>query len=86
MIGTTAREDYRGPAAFSEPESRFVRDFARKHKIDVFVSIHSGISRVYLPFADSKVHIRLLLLFLYLWGVYLLRGLCLSVESEQSTA
>lgn len=62
MIDTAAGEDYRGPAAFSEPESRFVRDFARKHKIDVFMSIHSGISRVYLPFADSKVQIVWILL------------------------
>ena len=35
-------EDYRGPAPFSEPETRAIRDLALKHNFEFAISFHSG--------------------------------------------
>ena len=52
-------EEFRGQAAFSEPECNILLDITAKHKFDAFVSLHSGIRQIYLPFADTqskKIH------------------------------
>ncbi|XP_071962021.1 carboxypeptidase A4-like [Antedon mediterranea] len=46
-------EEYRGPHPFSEPESFVFRDLTRRFHFDMFVSLHSGVRQIYLPFADS---------------------------------
>jgi len=40
-----AKEDYRGPKAFSEPESRIVRDFLTSHPVMVYLNCHAGENR-----------------------------------------
>ncbi|KAL5008934.1 hypothetical protein ScPMuIL_014515 [Solemya velum] len=47
-------EEYRGTHAFSEPESRVFTDVSRSINLDAFVSFHSGIRQIYIPYADSK--------------------------------
>ncbi|XP_033115949.1 carboxypeptidase A4-like [Anneissia japonica] len=46
-------EEYRGPYPFSEPESFVFRDLTKRYHFDMFVSFHSGIRQIFLPFADS---------------------------------
>jgi len=40
-----AKEDYRGPSSFSEPESRIVRDFLQSHPIMMYLNCHAGENR-----------------------------------------
>lgn len=47
-------EEYRGTQPFSEPESRAFRELTLKYKFDAFVSFHSGINQIYVPYADTK--------------------------------
>ena len=42
-----ADETYQGVAAFSEEESRCVRDVAVREMVDVYVNVHSGIKELY---------------------------------------
>ncbi|MGB9134469.1 MAG: M14 family zinc carboxypeptidase [Candidatus Bathyarchaeia archaeon] len=42
-------EDYRGPAPFSEPETRAIRDLALKHNFDYAISFHSGDENIVSP-------------------------------------
>lgn len=46
-------EELRGSQPFSEPECQILVELTRKHKFDAFISFHSGIREIYLPFADS---------------------------------
>lgn len=48
-----ADEEYRGPKPFSEKESLVYQDLTRKVQFDGFLSLHSGIKQIYIPFADS---------------------------------
>ncbi len=52
--GDTKDEEYRGQAVFSEPECNILLDLTAKHQFDAFVSLHSGIRQIYLPFADTQ--------------------------------
>ncbi|XP_062503246.1 carboxypeptidase O-like isoform X2 [Corticium candelabrum] len=47
-------EEYRGLYPFSEPEARFLADVANRFTFDVFVSFHSGVRQIFIPFSDSK--------------------------------
>ncbi|CAG2191998.1 unnamed protein product [Mytilus edulis] len=47
-------EEYRGLHKFSEPESLAFTDLTEKIKFDLFMSFHSGIKHIYIPFADTK--------------------------------
>ncbi|XP_052769291.1 carboxypeptidase O-like isoform X1 [Mya arenaria] len=47
-------EEYRGPFAFSEPETRVYRQLTKDVKFDAFLSLHSGIKQIYVPYADTK--------------------------------
>jgi predicted deacylase len=40
-----AKENYRGPKAFSEPESRIVRDFVLSHPVALYLNGHAGENR-----------------------------------------
>ena len=40
-----AKEDYRGPSPFSEPESRLVRDFVQSHPLALYLNGHAGENR-----------------------------------------
>ncbi|XP_060559062.1 carboxypeptidase A5-like isoform X1 [Ruditapes philippinarum] len=46
-------EEYRGIKPFSEPESQTYRDLTEQVHFDGFLSLHSGIKQIYIPFADS---------------------------------
>lgn len=46
-------EEYRGPRAFSEPECNILLNLTARFSFDAFVSLHSGIRQIYVPFADS---------------------------------
>lgn len=46
-------EEFRGAKAHSEPETEIYLDIAHKIKIDFFISLHSGIRQIYIPFSDS---------------------------------
>jgi Zinc carboxypeptidase len=46
-------EEYRGTAAFSEPETRFVRDVAKSLSLTAFISLHSGEQQIFVPFVDT---------------------------------
>ncbi|KAH9499639.1 carbamoyl-phosphate synthase (glutamine-hydrolyzing) cpa2 [Bulinus truncatus] len=46
--------EYRGPYAFSEPETGVFRELSQLVRYDAFVSFHSGIRHIYTPFADSN--------------------------------
>ncbi|XP_033640756.1 carboxypeptidase A1-like [Asterias rubens] len=52
--GDPKDEEYRGEFAHSEPECGVYLDLTATHIFDAFVSLHSGIKQIYLPFADSK--------------------------------
>ncbi|MFX0056558.1 MAG: M14 family zinc carboxypeptidase [Promethearchaeota archaeon] len=43
---------FRGPSAFSEPETKVFRDFARQHSFTMAYSLHSGINSTYFPTDD----------------------------------
>ncbi|CAG5114649.1 unnamed protein product [Candidula unifasciata] len=47
-------EEFRGPRPFSEPETGVFIKLAAKISFDAFLSFHSGIRQIYLPFADTK--------------------------------
>ncbi|KAK3092946.1 hypothetical protein FSP39_009226 [Pinctada imbricata] len=47
-------EEYRGPEAFSEPETNVFTGLANRIKFDLFISFHSGIKHIYIPFSDTK--------------------------------
>uniref|UniRef100_A0A0B6YQ37 Peptidase M14 domain-containing protein n=1 Tax=Arion vulgaris TaxID=1028688 RepID=A0A0B6YQ37_9EUPU len=47
-------EEYRGPKAFSEPETLVFRRLAASVSFDAFLSFHSGIRHIYIPFSDTK--------------------------------
>ncbi|XP_076350835.1 carboxypeptidase A5-like isoform X7 [Tachypleus tridentatus] len=49
----TGSEELRGPQPFSEPECFVLLDITKKYSFDAFVSFHSGIREIYVPFADS---------------------------------
>ncbi|XP_045183186.2 carboxypeptidase A4-like [Mercenaria mercenaria] len=46
-------EEYHGIKPFSEPESHVYRDLTEEVQFDGFLSLHSGIKQIYIPFADS---------------------------------
>lgn len=46
-------EEYRGKKAFSEPECNALLQVTERIKFDAFISFHSGIRHIYVPFADS---------------------------------
>jgi len=51
--GSTVKEseDYRGPGAFSEPESKLIRDIAKEFNPTVFVDVHSGARTMMIPYS-----------------------------------
>ena len=53
-------EEYHGAHAWSEMETRFVRDVVSATEAEVFLSVHSGEQQLFVPFVDtaSKVHRR----------------------------
>ncbi len=50
------RGDYRGIAAFSEPEARAIRDFINRHHIRTSISFHSAMNCCLFPFAYDTVN------------------------------
>ncbi|XP_064622834.1 carboxypeptidase O-like [Lineus longissimus] len=52
--GNKHDEEYRGPFPLSEPESRVLVDLTAKYEFDAFISLHSGIKQIYIPYADTK--------------------------------
>ncbi|XP_072163146.1 carboxypeptidase A4-like [Diadema setosum] len=46
-------EEYRGPFPHSEPESQVYLELSNIYQFDAFVSFHSGIQQIYIPYADS---------------------------------
>ncbi|XP_078589693.1 carboxypeptidase B1-like [Branchiostoma floridae x Branchiostoma japonicum] len=52
--GDPEDEEYRGSAAFSEPECLVLTDLVTKFQFDAFLSLHSGTRDIYLPFSDSQ--------------------------------
>ncbi|GFS24783.1 carboxypeptidase A1-like [Elysia marginata] len=46
--------EFRGPGAFSEQETEVFRNMSFMFAPDAFVSFHSGVRHIYIPFADSK--------------------------------
>ncbi|MFW9888808.1 MAG: M14 family zinc carboxypeptidase [Candidatus Thorarchaeota archaeon] len=46
-------EVFRGPSAFSEPETQAFRDFALQHSFTMAYSLHSGINATYFPADDN---------------------------------
>nr|XP_002737182.2 PREDICTED: zinc carboxypeptidase A 1-like [Saccoglossus kowalevskii] len=51
--GNSKDEEYRGVHAFSEPECAVLTELTSTYSFDAFVSFHSGIRQIYVPFADS---------------------------------
>lgn len=45
---------YRGPEAFSEPETRALRDFTLQHTFKAAISFHSGTSVILYPWSHKK--------------------------------
>ncbi|XP_038076949.1 carboxypeptidase A2-like [Patiria miniata] len=52
--GDPKDEEYRGPFVHSEPECQVYLDLTSLHAFDAFLSLHSGIKQIYIPFADSE--------------------------------
>ncbi len=50
------RETAPGPSAFSEGETKLVRDVVQAFRPDVFMSVHSGALGMYTPYAYKKSH------------------------------
>ncbi|KAK7477454.1 hypothetical protein BaRGS_00031278 [Batillaria attramentaria] len=46
-------EEFRGPYPFSEPECKVYTELTESVKFDAFVSFHSGIRHIYMPYADT---------------------------------
>jgi len=46
-------EEYNGGYPFSEPEARVIKDYLNRERFHAFLSMHSGTSHIYVPFADS---------------------------------
>lgn len=46
-------EEYRGRSPLSEPECEVYLELTEHHQFEAFVSFHSGIRQVYIPYADS---------------------------------
>ncbi|XP_030855216.1 carboxypeptidase A1 isoform X1 [Strongylocentrotus purpuratus] len=51
--GDPGDEEFRGPFPHSEPEGRVYLELSNTHHFDAFISFHSGIKQIYIPFADS---------------------------------
>nr|XP_054758750.1 carboxypeptidase A1-like isoform X1 [Lytechinus pictus] len=51
--GDPTDEEFRGPFPQSEPEGRVYLELSNTHHFDAFISFHSGIQQIYIPFADS---------------------------------
>ncbi|KAK7104536.1 hypothetical protein V1264_019234 [Littorina saxatilis] len=51
--GDPTDEEFRGLNPFSEPECKVYTDLTQKVQFDAFVSFHSGIRHIYMPFADT---------------------------------
>ncbi|KAK6180999.1 hypothetical protein SNE40_008948 [Patella caerulea] len=47
-------EEYRGKHVFSEIESKVYTELTGQQSFDAFISFHSGIRQIYLPYADTK--------------------------------
>jgi len=55
--GDPCEDTYRGPSAFSEPESRAVRDYILSHKdIKAVVTIHAYSQMWFIPYGDQYKH------------------------------
>jgi len=52
--GSTFSETYRGPAAFSEPETKILRDFAVQNQIRAMISYHSYSQLVLFPWGYTN--------------------------------
>lgn len=52
-------ETYPGRKAFSEWQTNFIKNIMEKHKPRTFMSLHSGVIGLYIPFAYKKVNINL---------------------------
>ncbi len=52
--GDTFSETYRGPSAFSEPETRVIRDFAAQHNFIAMLSYHSFSQLVLYPWGHTN--------------------------------
>ncbi|MFH0848192.1 MAG: M14 family zinc carboxypeptidase [archaeon] len=50
-----ASDVYGGASAFSEPETRALRDFTQRHLFEAAVSFHSGASIILYPWSHSKI-------------------------------
>jgi len=50
-----SEEDYRGPAPFSEPETRALKDLALQHDFEYAVSFHSGAQAILYPWGHTTV-------------------------------
>ncbi|PIK55134.1 putative carboxypeptidase A1 isoform X1 [Apostichopus japonicus] len=46
-------EEYRGHSSLSEPECAPYVELTQQHHFEAFVSFHSGIRQIFIPFADS---------------------------------
>ena len=53
MQATEGTEEYGGPAALSEPETRILKLVAQTSRPQAYVNLHSGEWAMYLPW-DSK--------------------------------
>jgi len=52
--GNKKSEEYRGKKAFSENESRIVRDLVHEIPFDAVFSIHSGTRQIIIPFSETR--------------------------------
>ena len=48
-------EEFRGSGPFSEPECQVLLELTSQYQFDCFVSFHSGIRQIYVPFAGACV-------------------------------
>ncbi|KAJ8308626.1 hypothetical protein KUTeg_013500, partial [Tegillarca granosa] len=53
--GSKSDEEYRGKKPFSEPETVIYTDITDAVDFDIFVSFHSGINQIYIPYADISL-------------------------------
>ncbi|KAL8622849.1 hypothetical protein ACOMHN_026970 [Nucella lapillus] len=51
--GNPGDEEFRGPFAFSEPECKVFVDLTERVQFDAFLSFHTGVRHIYMPFADT---------------------------------
>jgi hypothetical protein len=52
--GQRESEEYRGTAAFSEPETHLLRTLLERNVYEAFYSVHSGEQQIFVPFVDTK--------------------------------